>query len=104
MQIFVRTISGRTITVNTERNDTVLVVKQKIEDKEGIPAGDMQIVYGGKNLEDHKTLSDYDIQVQSYNEINCFVDKLMINCCLLLQKESTLHIVIRVIGGQKKLY
>jgi hypothetical protein len=62
MQIFVRMLSGKTITLDCESTDTIGSLKSKVEDKEGIKATDQRYVYGGKNLQDQNTLSDYNIQ------------------------------------------
>ena len=76
MQIFIKTLTGRTVTLIVEDDDTILNVKEKLKDKDGVDVAEQRLIYGGHQLEDNKSLRDYNIE-----------------------RDSTIHLVLRLPGG-----
>ena len=65
MQIFIRTLSGRTLHLDVEPSDTIREVKEKLEDRTGIPVDAQRLIFAGRSLEDERTLADYGISRES---------------------------------------
>lgn len=75
MQLFVKTLTGKTVSIEVEEGESIEDVKAKISEKEGIPAEQQRLIFGGQQLQDAKTLQDYDVG-----------------------DDSTLHLVLRLVS------
>ena len=78
MQIFIKTLTGRTVSLIVEEDESIKMVKRKFKDKDGIPVNEQRLLYGGHELKDNQTLKDYGIY-----------------------KDATLHLVLRLPGGRE---
>ena len=76
MQIFVKTLTGRTVAIVVEEDDTILSVKTKLQEKDNVPVDEQRLIYGGHQLEDKRTLKFYNVG-----------------------RDATIHLVLRLPGG-----
>ena len=81
MQIFVKTLTGRTVSLIVEEEESIKVVKEKLKEKEGVPVDEQRLIYGGQELKNDRTLKDYGID-----------------------REATLHFVLRLPGGRQMMF
>jgi ubiquitin len=76
MQLFVKTLTGKTLSIDVEEGESIEDLKEKIAAKEGVPSSQQRLIFGGQQLDSAKTIEDYD-----------------------LSADSTLHLVLRLRGG-----
>ncbi|KAL7543922.1 hypothetical protein ACHAXR_013301 [Thalassiosira sp. AJA248-18] len=81
MQLFVKTLTGKTVSIEIEEGESIEDVKAKIAEKEGIPPEQQRIIFGGQQLQDGKTVDDYNIG-----------------------DDATLHLVLRLRGGGRGVF
>lgn len=75
MIVYIKTLTGKTLMINVDQNESIEGLKEKIQEKEGIPPDQQRIIFAGQELSDEKHFEDYSIK-----------------------KEATLHLVIRLRG------
>lgn len=77
MQIFIKTLTGRTVSLMVEEDEVIKTVKEKLKDKDGVPVDEQRLIYGGHELKNDQTLKVYGIY-----------------------RDATIHLVLRLPGGR----